>query len=59
MVSIVRRLFGVRVYDNRSYEISSCHIAKALRSLSPPPRAGSLNQRPTKHDSDHEAGAPQ
>ena len=36
MVSIVRRLFGARVYDNRSYEISSCHIAKALRSVSPP-----------------------
>jgi len=59
MVSIVRRLFGVRVYDNRSYEISSCYIAKALRSVSPPASAGSMNQRPTKHDSQHEAGAPQ
>ena len=58
MVTIVRRLFGVRAYDNKSYEISSCHIAKALRSMSPPARAGSLSQRPTKHDSDHEAGAP-
>jgi hypothetical protein len=59
MVSLVRRLFGVRVYDNRSYEISSCHIAKALRSMSPPARAGSLSPRPTKHEGDHEAGAPQ
>jgi hypothetical protein len=59
MVTIVRRLFGVRAYDNKSYEISSCHIAKALRNVSTPARAGSSDQRPTKHDSDHEAGAPQ
>jgi len=59
MVSIVRRLFGARVHDSRSYEISSCHIAKALRSVSPPARAGSLNQGPTKHDNHHEASAPQ
>jgi hypothetical protein len=59
MVTIVRRLFGVRAYDNRSYEISSCHIAKVLRNLSTPTRSGSSTQRPTKHDSKHEAGAQQ
>jgi hypothetical protein len=42
MVTIVRRLFGVRTYENRSYEISSCHIAKALRELRLPTRSASL-----------------
>jgi hypothetical protein len=56
MVTLVRRLFGVRAYEIRSYEIRSCHIAKVLR-LSTPTTAGSLNQRPTKHDSEQEAGA--
>jgi len=41
MVTIVRRLFGVRTYENRSYEIGSCHIAKVLRELSPRPRSAS------------------
>jgi hypothetical protein len=59
MVTIVRRLLGVRAYDNRSYEISSCHIAKALRRVSPPTRSGSLNQPPTKRDSEHRAAAQQ
>ena len=59
MVTLVRRLFGVRAHDNRSYEINSCHIAKVLRSVSPPTAAASLNQRPTKHDGEDEAGAPQ
>ena len=59
MVTIVRRLFGVRAYDNRSYQISSCYIAKALRKADEPARSGSLNRRPTKADSEHEAGAPQ
>ena len=59
MVSIVRRLFGVRAYDNRSYQISSCYIAKALRRVDEPARSGSLNRRPAKHDSEHEAGTPQ
>ena len=58
MVAIVRRLFGVRATEIRSYEISSCHIAKVLR-LSTPTTAGTLNQRPTKHDSEQEKGAPQ
>jgi hypothetical protein len=49
MVTLVRRLFGVRAYDNRSYEINSCHIAKVLRRVS----------TPTKHDGETEAGAPQ
>jgi hypothetical protein len=57
MVTIVRRLFGVRTYETRSYEISSCHIAKVLRSLSPPVRSSSLNERPTKSDTEHRAGA--
>jgi len=59
MVTIVRRLFGVRAYDNKSYEISSCHIAKALRRVNTPTRAGSLSQPQTKHDSQHHAGAAQ
>jgi hypothetical protein len=59
MVTLVRRLFGVRAYDNRSYQISSCHIAKVLRSVSTPTRSGPLNQRATKHDSKHEVGAQQ
>ena len=59
MVTLVRRLFGVRAYDNRSYEINSCHIAKVLRSVSTPTPSASLNQRATKLDSQHEAGAQQ
>ncbi len=59
MVTLVRRLFGVRAYDNRSYEINSCHIAKVLRSVSTPTRSGPLNQRVTEHDRKHEAGAQQ
>lgn len=59
MVTLVRRLFGARAYDNRSYEINSCHIAKVLRRVSTPTAAASLNQRPTKHDGEDEAGAPQ
>jgi len=59
MVTLVRRLFGVRAYDNRSYEINSCHIAKVLRSVSTSTRPGSLNQTPAKRDSEHEAGAQQ
>jgi hypothetical protein len=43
MVTLVRRLFGVRAYEIRSYEIRSCHIAKVLR-LSTPTTAGSLNR---------------
>jgi hypothetical protein len=58
MVAIVRRLFGVRATEIRSYEISSCHIAKVLR-LSTPAAAASLNQRPTKHDGEDEVGATQ
>lgn len=57
MVAIVRRLFGVRTYEIRSYEIRSCHIAKVLK-LSTSTAAGSLNQRLTKHDSEHKIGAP-
>ena len=57
MVTIFRRLFGVRAYEIRSYEIRSCHIAKVLR-LSTLTAAGSLNQPPTKHESEHEADAP-
>jgi len=41
MVTIVRRLFGARTYENRSYEIGSCHIAKLLRELSPRTRSAS------------------
>jgi hypothetical protein len=48
MVTLVRRLFGMRAYDNRSYAINSCHIAKVLRRVSTPTAAASLNQRPTK-----------
>jgi hypothetical protein len=59
MVTLVRRLFGVRAYDNRSYEINSCHIAKVLRSVSTPTRSGPTNQRATKHDSKHEASSQQ
>jgi hypothetical protein len=59
MVTLVRRLFGVRAYDNKSYEINSCYIAKVLRSGSTPTRSGPLNQRATKHDSKHEVGAQQ
>jgi len=59
MVTFVRRLFGVRAYDNRSYEINSCHIAKVLRSVSTPTRSGPLNQRATEHDRKHEADAQQ
>ena len=58
MVTLVRRLFGVRAYDNRSYEINSCHIAKVLRRVSTPTAAVSLNQRPTKRDGEDESGAP-
>ncbi len=59
MVTFVRRLFGVRAYDNRSYEINSCHIAKVLRSVSTPTRSGPLNQRAPEHDSKHDASAQQ
>jgi len=58
MVTLVRRLFGVRAYDNRSYEINSCHIAKVLRRVSTPTAAVSLNQRPAKRDGEDEPGAP-
>ena len=57
MVTLVRRLFGVRAYDNRSYQINSCHIAKVLRNV--PSRPGSLNQQAPKRDSGHEADARQ
>ena len=59
MVTLVRRLFGVRAYDNRSYEINSCHIAKVLRRVSTLTDSASLNPRPTKRDGEDEAGAPQ
>jgi hypothetical protein len=58
MVTLVRRLFGVRAYDNRSYEINSCHIAKVLRRVSTRTAAVSLNQRPAKRDGEDESGAP-
>jgi hypothetical protein len=58
MVTLVRRLFGVRAYDNRRYEINSCHIAKVLRRVSTHTAGVSLNQRPTKRDGEDASGAP-
>jgi hypothetical protein len=54
MVSLVRLLFGMRPYDNRSYEINSCHIAKVLRSVSAPTHSGSSNQRAPERNREHQ-----